>query len=179
MLFCTLFFHEFSNRFLRHFFSNYMFFRSARKGRRRLKYCKNQYIFDVFRIARLRRRRGEGQEQRENRMLNQLQKTLKICCFSYFFRAGRPSRKNTPKMTSQSHSGTLPGSLREGEIDQLFAPGGPQAANNEFLGAPGPPRASPGRLRGGSGSRVGAQGPPRGLQGGILEGFWIIFASIF
>ena len=99
-----------------------------------------------------------------------------LICFT-FFRAGRPSRKNAPKMTSQSHSGTLPGSLRGSEIDKLFAPGGPQAANNDFFGSPGPSQ-SPGRLRGGSGSRGGAQGPPRGLQGSILEPFWLHFGQL-
>ena len=173
MLFCTPVFHEFSNRVLRHFFSNYVFFRSARKRRRRLKYCKNKYIFDVFRIARLRRRRGEGQEKRENRMLNKPQKTLEICCFSYFCRTGRPSRKNAPKMTSQSHSGTLPGSLREGEIDQLFAPGGPQAANNEFFWSPGPSQSlsgtAPGRLWKQGWRPRAAQRPPGRHFGWILD----------
>ena len=88
--------------------------------------------------------------------------------FSYFFRSGKPNRKKAPKMTSQNPSGTLPGSLREGEIDQLFAPGGPQGTNNDFLAPPGRPRASPGGLRGASGSRVGAEGPPRCLQGTML-----------
>ena len=135
----------------------------------------------MFRIARLRRPRGEGQEKRENRMLNQLQKTLEICCFSYLFRAGRPSRKNAPKMTSQSHSGTLPGSLREGEIDHLFAPGGPQGANNEFLGTPGPPqspsRRAPGSLWKQSRRPRVAQRTPGSNFASILAQFWDSFGG--
>ena len=160
-----------------------MFFRSARKRHRRLKYCKNQYIFDVFRIARLRRRRGEGQEKRENRMLNQLQKTLKFVDFSYFF----PYRETLPEKCSQNdlpgHSGTLPGSLREGEIDQLFAPGGPQGANNEFLGTPGSPqspsRRAPGSLWKQSRRPRVAQRPPGSHFGAILPPFWTLRGIIF
>ena len=120
-------------------------------------------------------------------MLNQLQKTLKFYDFSYFF----PYRETLPEKCSQNdlpgHSGTLPGSLREGEIDHLFAPGGPQGANNEFLGTPGPPQ-SPSRRAPGSlwkqsrrprvaqrppGSHFGAILPPFStLRGIIFQGFW-------
>ena len=75
-------------------------------------------------------------------------------------------------MTSQSHSGTLPGSLRGGEIDQLFAPGGPQAANNEFVGTPGP-------LQEGSGEPLEAESAPKGRPEASREPFWSHFASIF
>ena len=104
-------------------------------------------------------------------MLNQLQKHLKFV-FSYFFRAGRPSRKNAPNMTSQSHSGTLPGSLRGGEIDPLSAPGGPQAANNEFLGTPGP-------LQDGSGEPLEAESAPKGCPEPSREPFRSHLASIW
>ena len=96
-----------------------------------------------------------------------------------FFRAARPCCKNVSKVASRSLPGTLrrpPGSMKSTNFSPQEAP---RLPTSNFLGAPGPPRASPGRLRGGSRSRVGAQGPPRGLQGSILEGFWTIFASIF
>ena len=42
------------------------------------------------------------------------------------------------KMTSPSPSGTLPGTLQEGEIDPLFAPRAFQGRQDQFLGRPGP-----------------------------------------
>ena len=54
-------------------------------------------------------------------------KALKNCVFWHFwclfFRSRQPSRKKVPKMTSQSPSGTLPGTRQEGEIGLLVALG--------------------------------------------------------
>ena len=96
--------------------------------------------------------------------------------FLLFFRSRRPNRQKAPQMTSQTPSGTLPGTLQEAEIDPLFAPRAFQGRQNECFGTP---RAVPEPLRDGSGERL-AQGPLRGLQGAILEPCWSIsFGSYF
>ena len=64
-------------------------------------------------------------------------------------------------MTSRSRSGTLPGSLREGEIDQLSAPGRP-----------------PEPLQEGSGEPLEAESAPKGRPEASREPFWSHFASI-
>ena len=114
-------------------------------------------------------------------MQKQLQEIVRNQVFSCFLRAGRPCRKEAPKMTSRRLSGTLPGTLWE-------PPGTPWEAQDDPKrrqerpkkapgAAPGRPGASPRGLRGGSGSRFGAQGPPRGLRGAIWEPFLVDFEA--
>ena len=86
-------------------------------------------------------------------------------------------------MTSQTPSGTLPGTLQEAEIDPLFAPRAFQGRQDDFLGTP---RAVPEPLRDGSGERLAAGSGPRAAQrppgshfGAILEPFWNHFWSHF
>ena len=74
-------------------------------------------------------------------------------------------------MTSQSPSGTLPGTRQEGKIGLLFALGAFQGRQGEFWGRPGPLREAGERPKGGRGEAPGAQGPPTGLQ----EPFWSDF----
>ncbi len=84
------------------------------------------------------------------------------------------SAKMSPKWppgASPGPSGGLPGTPRRPEIDQLFAPGGPQAANNEFFGTPGP-------LQEGSGEPLEAESAPKGRPEASREPFWSHFASI-
>ena len=75
-------------------------------------------------------------------------------------------------MTSQSPSGTLPGTRQEGKIGLLFALGAFQGRQGEFLGRPGPLREAGERPKGGP--RRGPRSPrathrpPRA----ILERFW-------
>ena len=88
-------------------------------------------------------------------------------------------------MTSQTPSGTLPGTLQEGEIDPLFVPRAFQGRQDEFFGTP---RAVPEPLRDGSGERLAAGSGPRAAQrppgshfGAILEPFfepfWLPFLT--
>ena len=76
-----------------------------------------------------------------------------------------------------------PAAPRKHEIDQLFAPGGPQGANNEFLGTPGPPqspsRRAPGSLWKQSRRPRVAQRPPGSHFGAILPPFWTLRGIIF
>ena len=69
---------------------------------------------------------------------------------SDIFRVGRPCSKNAAKTISRRPSGSLPGTPREVEIDQLFAPSRPPGRQQEFLGRPGAAqsrsRRPPGRL---------------------------------
>ena len=102
--------------------------------------------------------------------------------FLAFFRSRRPNRQKAPQMTSQTPSGTLPGTLQEAEIDPLFAPRAFQGRQDEFLGTP---RALPEPLRDGSGERLAAGSGPRAAQrppgshfGAILEPFWSHFGTI-
>ena len=105
------------------------------------------------------------------RMKKQLQKK-RFLCFSAFLRYRRRNRQKAPQMTSQTPSGTLPGTLQEAEIDSLFAPRAFQGRQDEFLGTP---RAVPEPLRDASGEGSGpraAQRPPGSHFGAILEPFW-------
>ena len=99
----------------------------------------------------------------------------------------RPNRQKASQMTSQSPSGTLPGTLQEAEIDPLFAPRAFQGRQDDFVGTP---RAVPEALRDASGERLAAGSGPRAAQrppgshfgavwdpfgsdlGTILERFW-------
>ena len=62
-------------------------------------------------------------------------KTYFLVTFLFFFRSRRPNRQKAPQMTSQTPSGTLPGTLQEAEIDPLWRS---KAAKMNFLGRPGP-----------------------------------------
>ena len=76
-------------------------------------------------------------------------KALKICVFCHFwclFRSRHPSRKKVPKMTSQSPSGTLPGTRQEGKIGLLVALGAFQGRFWTPKGAKRPPPEA--RIRG-------------------------------
>ena len=79
-------------------------------------------------------------------------------------------------MTSQTPSGTLPGTLQEDEIDPLFAPRAFQGRQDEFFGMP---RAVPDPFRDGSRERLAAGTGPRAAQrlpgshvGAIVAPFW-------
>ena len=77
-------------------------------------------------------------------------------------------------MTSQTPSGTLPGTLQEAEIDPLFAPRAFQGRQDDFLGTP---RAVPEPLRDASGERLAAgSGPSR--PEASREPFWSHFGAI-
>ena len=88
-----------------------------------------------------------------------------------------------PPGASPGPSGGLPGTPWRPEIDQLFALGGPQGANNDFLGTPGPPqspsRRAPGSLwKQGRRPRV-AQRPPGSHFGAISAPFSTLRGIIF
>ena len=74
-----------------------------------------------------------------------------------FFRSRQPNRKKVPKMTSQSPSGTLPGTRQEGEIGLLFALGA-------FQGRFWTPKGGPNGTQNRSKIDLGAQGPPKSAQ---------------
>ena len=88
-------------------------------------------------------------------------KALKISVFWHFwclfFRSRQPSRKKVPKMTSQSPSGTLPGTRQEGKIGLLVALG---AFQGRFWTPKGGPNCSQKSLK----IDLGAQGPPKSAQ---------------
>jgi hypothetical protein len=74
-----------------------------------------------------------------------------------FFRSRQPSRKKVPKMTSQSPSGTLPGTRQEGKIGLLVALGA-------FQGRFWTPKGGPNGTQNRSKIDLGAQGPPKSAQ---------------
>ena len=74
-----------------------------------------------------------------------------------FFRSRQPSRKKVPKMTSQSPSGTLPGTRQEGKIGLLVALGA-------FQGRFWTPKGGPNGTQNRSKIHLGAQGPPKSAQ---------------
>ena len=74
-----------------------------------------------------------------------------------FFRSRQPSRKKVPKMTSQSPSGTLPGTRLEGKIGLLVALGA-------FQGRFWTPKGGPNGTQNRSKIDLGAQGPPKSAQ---------------
>ena len=74
-----------------------------------------------------------------------------------FFRSRQPSRKKVPKMTSQSPSGTFPGTRQEGEIGLLVALG---AFQGRFWTPKGGPNGTQKSLK----IDLGAQGPPKSAQ---------------
>ena len=74
-----------------------------------------------------------------------------------FFRSRQPSRKKVPKMTSQSPSGTLPGTRLEGKIGLLVALGA-------FQGRFWTPKGDPNGTQNRSKIDLGAQGPPKSAQ---------------
>ena len=84
--------------------------------------------------------------------------------FGAFFSFPLTQPQKVTKMTSQSPSGTLPGT-------HFSLQGRSKAAKMNFWDAPGRARASPGS--------VWKQGRgPRALQGAILESFWSHFEAI-
>ena len=111
----------------------------------------------------------------EKHVENQHKQHAENQVFLIFFVAAGLVAKMLPKSPPGEPPGVsrgLPGRLKSTNFSRQAAP---QAANKNFCDAPGRPRAAPGGLRGGSGSRVCAQGAPRGVQGGILEQFWLHF----
>ena len=165
--------------------------RSACKRRTRRLYRKNQW-FEAFLSSAFAPPSAEANRTYtgavRKRMKKQHPKKRMLGDFSAFvFRSRRRNRQKAPQMTSQTPSGTLPGTLQEAEIDPLFAPRAFQGRQDEFFGTP---RAVPEPLRDGSGERLAAgsgpraaQRPPGGHVGAILEPCWghvgTIVASIF
>ena len=74
-----------------------------------------------------------------------------------FFRSRQPNRKKVTKMTSQSPSGTLPGTRQEGKIGLRFALGA-------FQGRFCTPKWAPNGDQNRSKIDLGAQGPPKSTQ---------------
>ena len=74
-----------------------------------------------------------------------------------FFRSRQPNRKKVTKMTSQSPSGTLPGTRQEGKIGLLVALGA-------FQGRFWTPKGGPNGTQHRSKIDLGAQGPPKSAQ---------------
>ena len=74
-----------------------------------------------------------------------------------FFRSRQPSRKKVPKMTSQSPSGTSPGTRLKGKIGLLVALGA-------FQGRFWTPKGGPNGTQNRSKIHLGAQGPSKGAQ---------------
>ena len=74
-----------------------------------------------------------------------------------FFRSRQPNRKKVPTMTSQSPSGTLPGTRQEGKIGLLVALGA-------FQGRFWTPKGGPNGTQNRSKIDLGAQGPPKSAQ---------------
>ena len=148
-------------------------FREKMAGKRNFEYLPRQNVF--FQGARLRRRRGGGEAKSRKTLKNYIKTCCKNLCFSYFFRSDRPNRKKASKMTSRRLSGTLPGSLREGKIDQLFAPRAPTRPRRNLFFAPGGLQRRFWRLPGGQNKvsmlRSVLVGPP----GGLREPFWSHF----
>ena len=136
---------------------------------RKMQYLLSENLF--FEGALLRRRRGEGEANGRNTHAKSASKIMRKSCFC---RTGRPCSNNSPKMTSRSPSGTLPGSPREAEIDQLFAPRGPKEASIEFFGAPGRPRAAAKSDLGRSRRPPWAHMAPRSAQEPSGPSFWTL-----
>ena len=110
-------------------------------------------------------------------MENSIKNMQKIKTFLIFFVAAGLVATMLPKSPPGEPPGASrgpPGRLKSTNFSRQAAH---QAANMNFWDAPGRPRAAPGCLRGGSGSRVCAQGAPRGVQGVILEPCWFIVGS--
>ena len=74
-----------------------------------------------------------------------------------FLRSRQPNRKKVPTMTSQSPSGTLPGTRQEGKIGLLVALGA-------FQGRFWTPKGGPNGTQNRSKIDLGAQGPPKSAQ---------------
>ena len=91
------------------------------------------------------------------RMQQKLKKTVFFALLVSFFRSRQPSRKKVPKMTSQSPSGTLPGTRLEGKIGLLVALGA-------FQGRFWTPKGGPNGTQNRSKIDLGAQGPPKSAQ---------------
>ena len=71
-------------------------------------------------------RRGEQNTHGSDKKTHATKAFKKLCLLALlvsFFRSRQPSRKKVPKMTSQSPSGTLPGTRQEGKIGLRFALG--------------------------------------------------------
>ena len=114
------------------------------------------------------------------RMPKQLKKKNFCVTFLLFFRARRPNRQKAPQMTSQIPLGPSRGPSRRPKSIHFSLQGRSKAAKIIFWDAPGRARASPGRLRGASGSRFGPKGRPEASRelfwsifGAILEPFWL------
>ena len=109
----------------------------------------------------LRRRAPRRTEYTRKRSENACNKSLTKMCFLAllvsFFRSRQPSRKKVPKMTSQSPSGTLPGTRQEGKIGLLVALGA-------FQGRFWTPKGGPNGTQNRSKIDLGAQGPPKSAQ---------------
>ena len=103
-----------------------------------------------------------------------------------FFRSVGLTAKKNAQSDLQSPSGTLRGPSRRAKSIHFSLQGRSKAAKMNFWDAPGRARASPGRLRGASGSRVGPKGRPEASRepfwshfGAILEPFWNHFGFHF
>ena len=118
-------------------------------------------------------------KESEKHVEKQHQKHAQNHDFLIFFVAAGLVAKMLPKSCPGEPPGASRGSPGRVKSTNFSRQAAPQAANMNFWDAPGGPRAAPGGLWGGSESRVCAQGAPRGVQGGILEPFWLHFGLNF
>ena len=104
-------------------------------------------------------RRGEQNTHGSDKKTHatKLSKTVFWGTLGAFFRSRQPSRKKVPKVTSQSPSGTTPGTRQEGEIGLLVALGA-------FQGRFWTPKGGPNGTQNCSKIDLGAQGPPKSAQ---------------
>ena len=165
------FFDEFPGRCLERFPSEFVVFsfRAKTADKRNLQYLptENQYsprcaLAPAPRLRRRRRQKTHAKTTSRNREKSS---------FSCFLRAGRPCRKEAPKMTSRRLSGTLPGTLWE-------PPGTPWEAQDDPKRRPERPKKAPGAAPGRPGAdQKGLKSRPRlrgasGELGEDLEELW-------
>ena len=109
----------------------------------------------------LRRRAPRRTEYTRKRQENACKKSFTNLCLWVllvpFFRSRQPNRKKVTKMTSQSPSGTLPGTRQEGKIGLRFALG---AFQGRFWTTKWAPNGAQNRSK----IDLGAQGPPKSAQ---------------
>ena len=175
MFLCMRLLMNFSDRILKNILLHSAVFRSARKWWTSEFLHTFHAICCFFKVRACAGAAGKAKKKHNEHLKHTSKHRCKNLNFSSFFRSARPNRKNAPKMTSPNPSGTLPGSLREGEIDQLFAPRRSQGRPRQFMGSPGPPRSlskrAPGRLWEQGRRPRAAQRPPVSHLGATLTEF--------